>query len=678
MIAYFNNTFDKNHSPADPHLVAEFIKSDNLKEFICYLRLLNKKEYTAEKQSKLPAVTWSGTFKPMTRSIETMESYSGLVCMDFDDLEPENIAVIKAQLINDPSLMYCFTSPSGKGVKAIMAVNTGIEDHRAAWLHLEDYFKKIYFLTADKSGKDASRLCYLSWDPQIIIKSAIPFIVDLKYGEITTQHSTNLSTMQATNDAKAAWRVCKKWVEDRNGRQYVEGERNVYIHSMSCALNRCGIDIDTAIALLDSELLTPDRKWLQSVRSAYFHNQQEHGTIQIRDIGATEFIAPAYVLEDNTNDPAAQDLKNLAAALMHFKVPQNVMMDIVLKIARYYQKCGYIDLNVYDPYILISQAHQELQVNVANNSAQFSLKYGDAADIGTKILSMDMSGVMPMYLKWFDEALGGGLLPGNYYGIIGFGGTDKSVLIQWMQVMDAMNGIPTLYLNGEMSEYQYFERLALMVLGINFRYMVSKGELREDNIGEYVGKIREALKNNAHVYSGSGFTKAQILATVDNIHATTGKKIKRVYMDGHAQMDWGGREEIMAQINNSFIGKEIAKEANNGEGVALLSLIHCSGEENKVMRNTGRLIRGGSKLLANMDGYLCTSLFIDPETITEENPDDFGFLSGVFHLRLVDKRSNAGEVSAVIRLNRQLHLTLDEQTDPRSLEVSRKKQQSSY
>jgi hypothetical protein len=668
-ICLYKDTFSKEFLVIPFQQMMDAILTGTYRESIDYLRTLDAAGYKAQKKL-LPAVTWSGTFKTGTRLIESLESYSGLVVLDIDKLDPSNIEVLKQQLSMDPFVHFCFVSPSGNGIKIVVRVNTGPEHHLSAFLHLQKTFEDKYLFKVDPSGKDVCRLCYVSYDERCIWKhSSEIFEVDTRYGEIAVyQPNDNLKNYQPTTDLDNVFKVCTKWVN--NTKTYQDGEKNVYIHAMACALNRCGVAMEDAINLITMNLPTPDIKWHQSVKSAYFLNQHEHGAVTIRDLnsGTNTFIAPPYVA-NYTDDVATNDLMRITAELFYNKVNPTTIQDIIGKITRYYNKEGYVDLDRASLADLMNRAIYMLQQQMANHASKSALSYETAESLGIELINQDAFGSLPTYLPWIDEPLGGGLMNANFYGLIGFGGTFKSVIVQFWTFMHSCNDIPVLYLNGEMSKLQFYERLALQVFGINLRYEMSKGNINKENIASFIEQMETVTKKNIFFFNGSGFNKASINATLDHILATTGKKVKLIIMDGLTQMDQGGREEAPANIHNSGICKEIVKEAHGGEGVTLVALIHCSGAENKTLRNTGTVVRGGSKMLANMDGFFCTSLLVDPETMNMENTDDMSFLPGKFYFRMVDKRSTAGTVSCIVNVTPKLLLEMEE-CDPKQYELN--------
>lgn len=86
--------------------------------------------------------------------------------LDFDHVDVDQV---KTALAVDDYVYSCWTSPSGDGVKALVAI-TNPERHRDHFRALKTYFDKQYCLEIDESGVNESRACFESYDPNIIIK----------------------------------------------------------------------------------------------------------------------------------------------------------------------------------------------------------------------------------------------------------------------------------------------------------------------------------------------------------------------------------------------------------------------------------------------------------------------------------------------------------------------------
>ena len=112
-------------------------------------------------------VTFSGVFKK--RSDKELIKHSGLLCLDFDHLD--NLDFTKKLLVNDPyfETELLFTSPSGKGLKWIIPMDTENVKHSDYFRAVANYLKGTYRIEADPSGKDISRACFLCHDPNAFI-----------------------------------------------------------------------------------------------------------------------------------------------------------------------------------------------------------------------------------------------------------------------------------------------------------------------------------------------------------------------------------------------------------------------------------------------------------------------------------------------------------------------------
>jgi len=96
--------------------VLEAIKSGQYKKDVASIRIESEKQVRNELKSKLPYVTFCGTFS--SRSNSNLKTHSGLACLDFDDVEQlENLR----ELINLDSFTFAsFVSPSGDGLKVLV------------------------------------------------------------------------------------------------------------------------------------------------------------------------------------------------------------------------------------------------------------------------------------------------------------------------------------------------------------------------------------------------------------------------------------------------------------------------------------------------------------------------------------------------------------------------------
>ena len=118
----------------------------------------------------LPAVMFSGQFS--ARRAAGLVAHSGLIVADLDELGPDLEHV--AQLAkDDPHAVACFRSPSGDGLKIVYRCDPS--DHAAAFRSMDAHVVSRYSIAPDPSGKDVSRLCFLSHDPDVVANDfAVP------------------------------------------------------------------------------------------------------------------------------------------------------------------------------------------------------------------------------------------------------------------------------------------------------------------------------------------------------------------------------------------------------------------------------------------------------------------------------------------------------------------------
>lgn len=140
------------------------------------LRKGNKDYYDSNKK-RLPAVTFSATFK-INRSGENLQTYNPLIVIDIDKLDESQLQKTFDQLKDDDYVISFWRSPSNNGFKGLICIDYQLESreididilHKSAFAKLSIYFLNKYNIELDKSGNDITRLCFLSYDEDLILK----------------------------------------------------------------------------------------------------------------------------------------------------------------------------------------------------------------------------------------------------------------------------------------------------------------------------------------------------------------------------------------------------------------------------------------------------------------------------------------------------------------------------
>lgn len=146
------------------------IKNHKYKDQIDYLRTLDEKDYKQQKKS-LPAVSFHGIYKNAVLNMNFRRS-SGLFCFDVDGLPPDTVDAVKAEIATIGCVVFCFISPSGKGLKGALRIPpeslTNDADCKRIFKQVQAFFADKG-ITIDPACKDIRRLSFLSYDPNIYI-----------------------------------------------------------------------------------------------------------------------------------------------------------------------------------------------------------------------------------------------------------------------------------------------------------------------------------------------------------------------------------------------------------------------------------------------------------------------------------------------------------------------------
>ena len=179
-VSYQENTWAKLSKEITIQESLLLIKSETFKQKIDnlrnYLNVGNKAEYDKNKV-KLPAVTFCATFEEK-RKKEELKNYNSIIVIDIDKLDNEALKKVWCFLEKDPLIFTFWKSPSNKGIKGLISVQYKFElnnenidlAHKSAFKKLSDYFKNNYDIELDKSGSDTTRLCFFSYDNELILK----------------------------------------------------------------------------------------------------------------------------------------------------------------------------------------------------------------------------------------------------------------------------------------------------------------------------------------------------------------------------------------------------------------------------------------------------------------------------------------------------------------------------
>ncbi|MFV0151504.1 DUF5906 domain-containing protein [Empedobacter falsenii] len=268
------------------------IKEGTYKSQILYLRksLEQGKMEPYEKAKKsLLAFTPSATFKG-GRKLDYLQNYNQIIVLDIDKVEKNKLAEIKQKAIELSTTLVAFISPSNNGLKLFIKVSTNQDEHKNTYNIVKEFYEKELEIEIDKSGKDITRLCFYSYDPEIYFNpnaevfSCYSELVSEshlthKSNETHRNHPQNSFTETYQNpftpDTNTLIEHCVRFTKQKM--DYVEGNRNNFVHQLACNLNRKGIRYAEALGFILSDYNYNEIEVMNAVKSAY-NNTHEFGT----------------------------------------------------------------------------------------------------------------------------------------------------------------------------------------------------------------------------------------------------------------------------------------------------------------------------------------------------------------------------------------------------------------
>ena len=245
---------------------------------------LGEANFADSLKRKLQAFTPSGIFNN-GRKAEVISNYSGFIVLDIDKLSDDQLYNAKNAVQDCQHTYSVFISPSGNGLKVIVPVNSMVEQHKQAYQQVSDYYESLTNLQIDQSGKDVSRLCFMSYDPECYINTnAVPFqfnadIKQINQLPIIKIKNTNMpNTGSNINDEQQIFQKCIEFTEKKQ--TYAEGNRNNFIHLLACNSNRAGLSHESTEKFILQSFDLNQQETISTIASAYINNQDEFGNVE--------------------------------------------------------------------------------------------------------------------------------------------------------------------------------------------------------------------------------------------------------------------------------------------------------------------------------------------------------------------------------------------------------------
>ena len=236
---FYKNTHSLNISQ-----IYEVIKSGgnihgikDIRENIRYIQTHTKEEYQYVKLN-LPSFTVSACFQD-ERKKNASKLYTQILCFDFDKLENSRVQEMIEVLKKWEFTLLVFRSPSGKGIKLFVCVDSTEKQHELVYRCFELYFKDTFGLDADMQCIDYSRLCFFSYDKSAYFNDTAAYItteqlLDKYKHEVKLENSRgeavdfiNYETVSTENIKSIFYSFVGQL--QANGVDWIDGKKNQFL-----------------------------------------------------------------------------------------------------------------------------------------------------------------------------------------------------------------------------------------------------------------------------------------------------------------------------------------------------------------------------------------------------------------------------------------------------------------
>jgi len=266
---------------SDVYKVLDSIKEGKYKAVIAKTRLLTDSKKRSEfKWFNLAGATFNGKFS--YRQAKDLIKSSGLSTLDFDHVE--DLDKLISEVNNDSYTFASFVSPSGDGLKVLVKIPPVDNDtqYKEYYSELSKHYSK--YGEVDPANSDISRLCFLSYDPNLYLNSdSVLFTDKFVKPERPISEPTNIPI---TDQNEIAERL-EKW----NKKRYTGTNRNTTLHAYAMQMNVFGVDQMTCENYL-FRYAEPDfgeNEITQLIKSAY-KNTSLHNTQSFEDSNKVQKI----------------------------------------------------------------------------------------------------------------------------------------------------------------------------------------------------------------------------------------------------------------------------------------------------------------------------------------------------------------------------------------------------
>lgn len=266
------------------------IRDGKSKQKIEELRSTLDESRQSQLKNNLPSVCFSGKFKE--RLDNAIIEHSGFIVLDFDKVRDIDEKI--TEIINHDFVYSAWLSPRGNGLKALVKIADG-KKHRQHFSALKELFPEI-----DDSGKNESRVCYESYDPNIYINEQAKVFTKT----LVVEKIKEANVLKNENEI---FQKLLKWISNK-GDAFQTGERNIFIFKLASSCCRFGIHEDSAAVLIAHQFPCSNdftfKELQRTISSAYKHNNFATAHFEFETLvdktTRKEVEIPTEVVDDGT------------------------------------------------------------------------------------------------------------------------------------------------------------------------------------------------------------------------------------------------------------------------------------------------------------------------------------------------------------------------------------------
>lgn len=383
----------------NPHKISletclERIKNGKSRKEIERLRAEKNEDLQDEIKKNLPSVIFTGLFT--ARRDDAIQIHSNFIVLDFDYIA--NVAEFKQSLCENPFSYAVWVSPRGNGLKCLIRVANG-KRHKEHFAALEQEFPQV-----DKSGKNISRVCFESYDPEIYINKDAKVFNRVLTEEVRTQVNP---VYQSDSEA---YSNLKKWLENRS-EAFVSGNRNFYIFKLASACCRFGLDEYSALDYILRDYATSDfsqKEIKLTVKSAYKSN----------NMGSASFTNNELVNTKTQKIVEIEDLNQDFEEFSHIIFGDSVKHSFLDLYRKGYEKLNGINCPVVDNFFKLKRREITLFSGYGNMGKSTFLQWillNRAILYGEKfaLYSPESNPAEEFYMEFVEMLAGGSITPEN-------------------------------------------------------------------------------------------------------------------------------------------------------------------------------------------------------------------------------------------------------------------------